>query len=152
MAVTFTEDAFGPDGSYTEATGANAADLLWREIGAVVAPNDPPPSTGSRSRRSAMDEATARALIQDHFDAYGHHRAGGGPGDEIAAASEIYADDAVLEFPQGGERVRGKANIIAMRSAYPARLDLRDPADDRPPGPVGQRVHHPRTTTSRSTS
>jgi CubicO group peptidase (beta-lactamase class C family) len=43
VAVTFAEDAFGPDGSYTEATGANAGDLLWREIGAVIAPNDPPP-------------------------------------------------------------------------------------------------------------
>ncbi len=43
LALTFTEDAFGPDGSYTEATGANAADLVWRQIGALVAPNDPPP-------------------------------------------------------------------------------------------------------------
>jgi len=43
VALTFTEDAFGPDGSYVEATGANAADLLWREIALVVAPNDPPP-------------------------------------------------------------------------------------------------------------
>ena len=44
IAVTFTEEAFGPDGSYTEATGGNAADLVWREIGRVVAPNDPPPT------------------------------------------------------------------------------------------------------------
>ncbi len=44
VAVTFSEDAFGPDGSYTEATGPNAADLLWRAIGAVVAPSDPPPA------------------------------------------------------------------------------------------------------------
>jgi ketosteroid isomerase-like protein len=69
-----------------------------------------------------MDETTARAMIKDHFDASGISAAGGGPGDDIVRASEIYADDAVVEFPQGGERVRGKANIIAMRSAYPARL------------------------------
>ncbi len=43
VAVTFAEDAFGPDGSYTEATGANAADLLWRPIAALLAPTDPPP-------------------------------------------------------------------------------------------------------------
>jgi len=43
VAVTFAEDAFGPDGSYTEAAGPNAADALWRVIGAVVAPTDPPP-------------------------------------------------------------------------------------------------------------
>ena len=71
-----------------------------------------------------MDEASARAMIKDHFDASGITVAGGGPGDDIVRASEIYADDAVLEFPQGGERIRGKANIIAMRSAYPARLDF----------------------------
>jgi hypothetical protein len=68
-----------------------------------------------------MDAATARGLIQAHFDASNVGVAGGGPSDDIARASEIYADDAVLEWPQGGERVRGKANIIAFRSTYPAR-------------------------------
>ena len=71
-----------------------------------------------------MDEAMARAMIKDHFDASNISVAGGGPGDDIARASEIYADDAVVEWPQGGERIRGKANIIAMRSAYPARQDF----------------------------
>jgi SnoaL-like domain len=60
-----------------------------------------------------MDEATARALIKDHFDT---------ATDDIVRSSEIYADDAVLEFPQGGERIRGRANIAAFRSAYPAKL------------------------------
>jgi SnoaL-like domain len=68
-----------------------------------------------------MDEATARAKIQAHFDASNVSAPGGGPGDDIARASEIYADDAVVEWPQGGERLRGKANIIAFRSTYPAR-------------------------------
>jgi len=68
-----------------------------------------------------MDAATARGLIQAHFDASNVGVAGGGPSDDIARASEIYADDAVLEWPQGGERVRGKANINAFRSTYPAR-------------------------------
>ena len=71
-----------------------------------------------------MDEAAARAMIKDHFDASAITVSGGGPGDDIVRASEIYAEDAVLEFPQGGERIRGKPNIIAMRSAYPARLDF----------------------------
>jgi len=68
-----------------------------------------------------MNESAARAMIKAHFDASNITAAGGGPGDDIVRASEIYADDAVLEWPQGGERVRGKANIIAVRSAYPAR-------------------------------
>jgi hypothetical protein len=60
-----------------------------------------------------MDESTVRNSIRDHFEA---------STDDIVRASEIYADDAVLEFPQGRERIRGKANIIAFRSAYPARV------------------------------
>ena len=59
-----------------------------------------------------MNEATARAMIQAHFDASNVSAGGGGPGDDIVRASEIYADDAVVEWPQGGERLRGKANII----------------------------------------
>jgi hypothetical protein len=68
-----------------------------------------------------MTEETARAMIQAHFDASNVGAPGGAPEDDIARASEIYADDAVVEWPQGGERVRGKANIIAFRSTYPAR-------------------------------
>ena len=71
-----------------------------------------------------MNESTIRAMIEDHFAASAISAAGGGPGDDIARASEIYADDAVLEWPQGRERIRGKANIIAFRSAYPARLEF----------------------------
>ena len=64
-----------------------------------------------------MNEAAARDLIADHF-AWG--------GKDEARASRLYADDAVLDFPQGGERIRGKANIQAMRTAYPASLDFED--------------------------
>jgi hypothetical protein len=34
---------------------------------------------------------------------------------------EIYNDDAVLEYPQSGERVRGRHNVQALRSQHPAR-------------------------------
>jgi hypothetical protein len=60
-----------------------------------------------------MDEDAVRASIKDHFAA---------STDDFVRASAIYADDAVLEFPQGRERIRGKANIIDFRSAYPARV------------------------------
>jgi hypothetical protein len=55
---------------------------------------------------------THTARIAAHFEAIGK--------DEVRAA-EIYADDAVLEYVQSGERIRGKANIIASRQAYPGR-------------------------------
>lgn len=35
--------------------------------------------------------------------------------------SEVYSDDAVLEYAQSGERLRGKANIDAAHRAYPGR-------------------------------
>ena len=60
-----------------------------------------------------MDEATARARIKEHFDWASK--------DEVRA-SEIYTEDAVIEFPQSGERLRSKTNIIAFRTAYPASV------------------------------
>ena len=71
-----------------------------------------------------MDEAKARGLIQAHFDASTVSAPGGGPGDDIARASEIYAEDAVVEWPQSGERLRGKDNIVGFRSSYPARQEF----------------------------
>jgi hypothetical protein len=44
-----------------------------------------------------MDEGVARGMIKEHFDWCGK--------DEVRA-SEIYAEDAVIEFPQSGERIR----------------------------------------------
>ena len=38
---------------------------------------------------------------------------------------EIYHEDAVLEFPQSGERFVGKQNFLAWRRKYPAKLDFR---------------------------
>jgi hypothetical protein len=58
-----------------------------------------------------MGDRVAQA-IAEHFGAIGK--------DEVRAA-EIYAEDAVLEYVQSGERIRGKANIIASRQAYPGR-------------------------------
>jgi len=62
-----------------------------------------------------MDETTIRKLIADHFAAAGK--------DELAAA-EIFADDAVLEWPQSGERVRGKQQIVALHQASPVTIDF----------------------------
>jgi SnoaL-like domain len=46
----------------------------------------------------------------------------GGPNED--KASEAYHDDVLLEFPQSGERFRGKDSITAWRSRYPARLSF----------------------------
>ena len=34
-------------------------------------------------------------------------------------ASDVYTDDVLLEFPQSGERFRGKVNVTTWRSGYP---------------------------------
>ena len=59
-----------------------------------------------------MNETKTRDAIAAHFEAIGR--------DEVEA-SAIYADDAVLDYVQSGERIRGKANITASRQAYPGR-------------------------------
>jgi CubicO group peptidase (beta-lactamase class C family) len=43
LALTVEKEAFAPDGSYTPETTGNAADALWREIGAALVPDDAPP-------------------------------------------------------------------------------------------------------------
>lgn len=39
---------------------------------------------------------------------------------DVEAEHAIYADDAILEYPQSGERFRGRANIQAQRGGHPA--------------------------------
>jgi SnoaL-like domain len=62
-----------------------------------------------------MDETATRAMLKHFYET---------TIDDVTGASELYADDAVLEFPQGRERIRGKANMIAFRSAYPGRVSI----------------------------
>jgi hypothetical protein len=38
---------------------------------------------------------------------------------DFEAEHQIYRDDAVLEYPQSGERIRGRRNIQASRAAQP---------------------------------
>jgi hypothetical protein len=45
-------------------------------------------------------------------------------GKDGTKAHEIYHDDAILEFPQSGERFRGKANMQGFREQYPAQVDF----------------------------
>jgi len=59
-----------------------------------------------------MDESGVRAALQHYFD----HSAAG----EEDVAHEIYVDDAVLEFPQSGERFEGVENFREWRRQYPA--------------------------------
>jgi ketosteroid isomerase-like protein len=58
-----------------------------------------------------MDDRTITAALQRHWDA--------SDANDFEAEHEIYRDDAVLEYPQSGERIRGRRNIQQSRSVQP---------------------------------
>jgi hypothetical protein len=62
-----------------------------------------------------MDDQARRAALERHWSDI----------NDQDVVHEIYHDDVVLEFPQGGERLVGRVNVRAMRDAYPSRLALR---------------------------
>lgn len=56
------------------------------------------------------------------LDALRRHWHFAGQNEDIA--HEIYHPDAVLEFPQSGERFEGVSNFLPWRRQYPARLNF----------------------------
>jgi hypothetical protein len=62
---------------------------------------------------SATDrEADIRARIQEHWEASERG--------DLDAEHAIYAADAILDYPQSGERFRGRSQIQAQRGGHPA--------------------------------
>src|ERR1700686_485287 len=60
-----------------------------------------------------MGDDDVRAALQRHWAA--------SDANDFAAEHQIYADQAVLEYPQSRERIRGRAPIQAARMAQPNR-------------------------------
>lgn len=60
------------------------------------------------------DEATVRSIVKRYFEYVGA---------DVDRADEIYHEDAVLEFPQSGERFEGVATFTEWRRQYPADAD-----------------------------
>lgn len=58
-----------------------------------------------------MDDRTVRATLQRHWDA--------SDANDFEAEHDIYHDDAVLHYPQSGERIRGRRNIQESRFVQP---------------------------------
>jgi len=58
---------------------------------------------------------------QEIRTALDRHWAASAAGD-IEAEHEIYHDDVLVEYPQSGERIRGRHNIQALRGHHPAKL------------------------------
>jgi hypothetical protein len=55
-----------------------------------------------------MDDSTARLALQRHWEA--------SDAGDFEVEHEIYHEDAVLDYPQSGERIRGRRNIQESRS------------------------------------
>lgn len=58
-----------------------------------------------------MDEKGIREALNRHWAA--------SDASDFEAEHDIYRADAVLEYPQSGERIRGRRNIQASRAAQP---------------------------------
>jgi ketosteroid isomerase-like protein len=58
-----------------------------------------------------MSDDEVRSALQRHWAA--------SDANDFATEHQIYRTDAVLEYPQSGERIRGRANIQASRTAQP---------------------------------
>ena len=60
-----------------------------------------------------MDEQAIRAALERHW-------AASASGDQ-ETEHDIYADDAICDYPQSGERILGRRNLQALRSHHPGR-------------------------------
>ena len=60
-----------------------------------------------------MKDLQIRAALERHW-------AASAAGDQDAE-HEIYHDDAIVEYPQSGERIRGRHNVQALRSHHPGK-------------------------------
>jgi SnoaL-like domain len=65
-----------------------------------------------RSATDRQPETEIRARIQQHWEA--------SESGDIETEHAIYAEDAILDYPQSGERFRGRAKIQAQRGGHPA--------------------------------
>src|SRR5579864_9840894 len=60
-----------------------------------------------------MEDREIRAALDRHW--------AGSDANDFEEEHQIYREDAVLEYPQSGERIRGRRNIQASRSVQPSR-------------------------------
>ena len=62
-----------------------------------------------------MDDRTVRAALERHWEA--------SDASDFKVEHEIYHEDAVLDYPQSGERIRGRRHIQESRFVQPNRKD-----------------------------
>src|SRR4051812_25272870 len=65
------------------------------------------------SRRRGMEEREIRAALDRHWAA--------SDANDLEGEHEMYREDAMLEYPQSGELIRGRRNIQSSRGSQPNR-------------------------------
>jgi ketosteroid isomerase-like protein len=69
------------------------------------------PGRNDQNRSAGMNENDTREVLERHWAA--------ADASDFDVEHEIYREDAVLEYPQSGECIRGRHNIRASRVAQP---------------------------------
>src|SRR5579859_5186214 len=64
-----------------------------------------------KEQQSAVREQAIRAALDEHWAA--------SDANDFETEHRIYHEDAVLEYPQSGERTRGRSNIQNQRASQP---------------------------------
>ena len=67
--------------------------------------------TRQQKNESGLRDREIRAALDEHWAA--------SDANDFEAEHRIYLEDAVLEYPQSGERTRGRVNIQGQRAAQP---------------------------------
>src|SRR6266481_8743202 len=70
------------------------------------------PKTAS-AQESSMTDREIRAALNQHWAA--------SDANDFELEHQIYREDAVLEYPQSGERIRGRGNIQITRTLQPSK-------------------------------
>jgi hypothetical protein len=70
-----------------------------------------------RNWEDEMDDQTVRVALERHWDA--------SDVSDFKVEHEIYRDDAVLDYPQSGERIHGRDNIQESRFVQPNKKRFR---------------------------
>ena len=62
---------------------------------------------------ASASEQDIRAALMEHWAA--------SDANDFSTEHQIYCDDAILDYPQSGERIRGRVNIQANRTQQPSK-------------------------------
>jgi hypothetical protein len=83
------------------------------------------------AREIEMEDREIRDALERHWTA--------SDANDFVVEQEIYREDALLYYPQSGER-RGRHNIQESRTVQPSKKRFHHPADHRRRRSVGHRI------------